>query len=85
MANASDLTRRIGDLTFTCGGCDAEATVPVAASVHLAPVSTTTTRAAVTLPKITDLTPDGWVVNEPYTFCTYCPTCWQEITREEHP
>lgn len=22
---------------------------------------------------------DGWVMFDPYTSCTYCPTCWQTI------
>ena len=23
--------------------------------------------------------PDGWIVSDPYTGCTYCPPCWAEI------
>ena len=29
------------------------------------------------------LTPDGWVMFDPYTQCTYCPDCWTCIV--EHP
>lgn len=24
-------------------------------------------------------TPAGWVLWDPYTYCTYCPACWAEI------
>jgi hypothetical protein len=26
-----------------------------------------------------DVAPFGWIAADPYTFCTYCPTCWTEI------
>ena len=26
-----------------------------------------------------DLTPDGWMVSDPYTHLTCCPTCWAQI------
>lgn len=26
-----------------------------------------------------DLAPEGWVMFDPYTFCTYCPDCWASI------
>ena len=26
-----------------------------------------------------ELTPEGWVMFDPYTNATYCPTCWAEI------
>jgi len=29
-----------------------------------------------------DIAPEGWVILDPYTGCTYCPTCWAEIERE---
>lgn len=29
-----------------------------------------------------DLAPDGWIVSDPYTGCTYCPECWADIIRE---
>jgi hypothetical protein len=28
---------------------------------------------------IEDLTPEGWVMFDPYTYCTYCPSCWAGI------
>ncbi len=29
-----------------------------------------------------DIKPEGWVILDPYTGCTYCPECWAEIERE---
>lgn len=26
-----------------------------------------------------DVAPEGWIAFDPYTSCTYCPTCWEEI------
>lgn len=28
---------------------------------------------------VEDVTPEGWIAYDPYTHCTYCPTCWQSI------
>lgn len=25
------------------------------------------------------IAPSGWVWNDPFTGCTYCPSCWNEI------
>ena len=30
-----------------------------------------------------DATPDGWIAFDPYTKCTYCPTCWAELDPPE--
>lgn len=31
-------------------------------------------------PSINDaVSPTGWVWSDPYTCCTYCPSCWAEI------
>lgn len=32
-----------------------------------------------TLPHIMDLVPKGWIYPDPYTGCTYCPSCWAKI------
>jgi hypothetical protein len=24
-------------------------------------------------------TPEGWIMFDPWTYCTYCPTCWASI------
>ena len=26
-----------------------------------------------------DVAPEGWIAFDPYTGCTYCSKCWQEI------
>jgi hypothetical protein len=28
---------------------------------------------------IEDVAPEGWIAYDPYTYCTYCPSCWDEI------
>lgn len=28
---------------------------------------------------IEEITPDGWIAFDPYTYCTYCPECWASI------
>ena len=28
---------------------------------------------------IESVAPESWVVFDPYTGCTYCPSCWQSI------
>lgn len=33
--------------------------------------------------KISDLAPEGWIAFDPYTQCTYCPECWDEIEAVE--
>lgn len=32
--------------------------------------------------ELESLTPEGWVMFDPYTFMTYCPSCWAGITAE---
>lgn len=32
---------------------------------------------------IDDVVPDGWVWSDPYTYCTYCPECWDSIENGE--
>jgi len=29
--------------------------------------------------KLSDNAPEGWIVHDPLTHCTYCPECWSEI------
>ncbi len=26
-----------------------------------------------------DLCPEGWIAFDPYTYCCYCPACWEKI------
>jgi len=32
---------------------------------------------------IDDIAPEGWVAFDPYTQCTYCPSCWKAIESPE--
>ena len=29
--------------------------------------------------------PAGWVMSDPYTRCTYCPSCWESIIEASAP
>lgn len=64
-------------LLLSCGGCDTTATVgPLrrrAESVFGGSL------CAVVTDEPEDLAPEGWVMFDPYTYCTYCSTCWAEI------
>lgn len=68
-------------LELRCGGCDERATVgPLRKRFH-------GTRGdwGLGVPRVDpveDLAPDGWVMFDPYTYCTYCPTCWASIVAE---
>lgn len=78
-------------LVLHCGGCEAEASVPLrrryetlcAAAIVVGGESYD--RCAVVTDDPEDAAPDGWVVWDPYTFCTYCPTCWASIESAEGP
>ena len=80
-------------IKYECGGCDAEHTSnPVRLSAERNPLhyaSWADVRAAgrsgalcvTETPKLDpeDHAPEGWVVFDPYTLCTYCPDCWKSI------
>ena len=73
-------------VTYHCGGCDATATaslrrrhegVKPAACVANGVVFD---RCLIVTDDVETAAPDGWIVFDPYTFCTYCPSCWSQIT-----
>lgn len=34
-------------------------------------------------PSIEDIRfPEGWIYSDPYTGCTYCPECWNDIIKD---
>lgn len=35
------------------------------------------------LKTIEDVAPEGWVAYDPYTYCTYCPECWDKVVNGE--
>lgn len=66
-------------LTLQCGGCDASVIVgPLRKAFRsLSGRDHGVGREWVQNPE--ELTPDGWVMFDPYTYATYCPTCWASI------
>lgn len=57
-------------LHLSCGGCDAQAHSEPIRVFHGNPVN------------LEAVAPDGWIVSDPWTRCTYCPACWQGIIGE---
>ena len=53
-------------LRLECSGCGDTET----GTVRLNRLAGQTVAAAV---------PEGWVWSDPYTYCTYCATCWAKI------
>ena len=68
-------------VTFHCGGCDATAEGTAPLRVEFVSFSGRGHGFGQVRPRNTveDVTPKGWVAYDPYTYCTYCPTCWTEI------
>lgn len=66
---------------FECSGCDAKA--EGTERLHMEFVSLSGKShgfgRAVPANSPADVAPPGWVAFDPYTFCTYCPTCWASI------
>ena len=79
----TDTTHRVGDLTLACNGCCDTVTVPVEVKVRYDPISHRVVRSEAVIPTVYELAPTGWIVNDPYTHCTYCPECWQKVTQPE--
>ena len=68
---------------FSCGGCDAKAEGTAPLRMEFVSVSGRSygfgaPRMANT---IDDVTPEGWIAYDPYTYCCYCPKCWGEILK----
>lgn len=51
-----------------CDGCDAVAK------------GSRPLNAGAVVPSLLAACPDGWVMFDSYTYCTYCPGCWAQIT-----
>ena len=67
-----------------CGGCDA--TVDFSVRVKVRVISSgrllggvLCDKIEITRPNIETDAPEGWVVFDPFTHCTYCSTCWESI------
>lgn len=63
-------------ITYSCGGWRAARWI--ATAPQICEGGFVTKRA----PSIPDLAPEGWMVYDPYTGCTYCPTCWDSIEND---
>lgn len=72
-------------VTFECGGCDAKVkgTLPLAREFRSfsGRGHGFGSRGGVETVGVLDVVPEGWVAFDPYTYCTYCPTCWAEIMK----
>lgn len=66
------------NLDLSCGGCDATARVGPLRRRAETIFGGGLCRIVTDDPE--DLTPEGWVMFDPWTYCTYCPTCWAEIS-----
>lgn len=72
-------------VVFSCGGCDATAngTKPIRKEFRSFSGRGYGFGRAVITPLVEDVAPEGWVAFDPYTYCTYCPKCWNEIVNPE--
>ncbi len=68
-------------VVFECGGCDATAEGTTWLKKEFVSFSGRSHGFGRAVPANTveDVTPEGWVAFDPYTYCTYCPTCWAGI------
>lgn len=67
-------------LTFSCGGCFAQTEGTRGLRREFESVSGRSYGLGsyrYDIPQ--DVAPDGWIAFDPYTGCTYCPKCWNEI------
>jgi hypothetical protein len=68
-------------LRLTCGGCPATVEVgPLHKRFHGTHGDWGFGTGVVD--PVEDLAPEGWVMFDPYTYCTYCPACWQSIVED---
>lgn len=67
-------------LKLSCGGCFTKVEVGPLRARHESLFGGNLCARVVDKPE--SLTPEGWVMFDPYTHCTYCPKCWAEIDTE---
>lgn len=65
-------------LVLHCGGCDAVAEAGPLRK-RWVPVRVGSNYGTTVIDDPEPLTPEGWVMFDPYTYATYCPTCWESI------
>lgn len=67
-------------VTFECDGCDARASATL--SRHFESFSGKGWGfGSYRHDTPQDVAPAGWITFDPYTSCTYCPSCWSGIER----
>lgn len=73
-------------LKLSCSGCfvEAEGTKPLSRKFRSFSGNDYGFGTYVVEP-IDDSVPEGWVMFDPHTGCTYCPKCWADIETEETP
>ena len=67
---------------FHCNGCFAKAEGTDRLRVTFRSFSGRFGRVVATN-TVADITPEGWIAYDPYTFCTYCPKCWAQVIGDE--
>lgn len=73
------------NVLFECGGCSAKAqgTAPLRREFRSYSGRAYGIGGTVNVNTIEDVTPEGWVAFDPYTYATYCPDCWAQIIAED--
>lgn len=66
-------------LVLECGGCNAAATTERLRKEFHGINGRPWGFGVGKVNDVEELTPPGWVMFDPWTYCTYCPTCWAEI------
>ena len=67
-------------IVLTCDGCDAKVEAQIEQRQFHSFNGKGYGFGTYTNPTIDDaLEPTGWMYDDPYTGCEYCPTCWAEI------
>lgn len=67
-------------LHLKCDGCDAEAHTPRIKKEFVSVSGRGYGFGSWQMPNVDEVTAAmGWQWSDPYTSCTYCPTCWEDI------
>ena len=69
------------EVIFRCDGCPKEekGTGPLRREFRSVSGRSWGIGGPVDANRIEDVTPEGWIAFDPYTYCTYCPECWKGI------
>ena len=71
-------------LHLKCDGCDAETYTERIKKTFVSLSGRSYGLGSYRAPNIDDaVLPSRWVWSDPYTSCTYCPTCWDKIEAGE--